>query len=60
MRLPELLPLSFDHIQKLLTLGYHHRDPFDRIIILQAIVENLSVITKDDNFPKYEIKIIWS
>jgi PIN domain nuclease of toxin-antitoxin system len=55
----ELLPITFDHIQKLLTLDFHHRDPFDRIIISQGLVEKLTVITKDDNFPKYNIKIVW-
>jgi PIN domain nuclease of toxin-antitoxin system len=48
----ELLPLTFEHIEKLLTLDYHHRDPFDRIIISQGLVENLFVITKDENFAK--------
>ncbi len=56
----ELLPLTFEHIEKLLTLEYHHRDPFDRIIISQGLVENLTVITKDDNFPIYKIPIVWS
>ena len=55
----ELLPIAFDHIQKLMSLEYHHRDPFDRIIISQGLVENLIIITKDENFPKYNIGVIW-
>jgi PIN domain nuclease of toxin-antitoxin system len=55
----ELLPITFEHIQTLMSLDYHHRDPFDRIIISQGFVENLSIITKDENFPKYNIKIVW-
>jgi PIN domain nuclease of toxin-antitoxin system len=55
----ELLPITFEHIQKLLTLDFHHRDPFDRIIISQGLAEKLTVVTKDDNFPKYNIKIVW-
>jgi PIN domain nuclease of toxin-antitoxin system len=55
----ELLPITFEHIQKLLTLDFHHRDPFDRIIISQGLVEKLTIITKDENFPKYNIKTIW-
>ena len=55
----ELLPITFEHIQKLLTLDFHHRDPFDRIIISQGLVEKLTFITKDENFPKYNIKTIW-
>lgn len=55
----ELLPITFEHIQKLLTLDFHHRDPFDRIIISQGLVEKLIVVTKDENFPKYNVKIVW-
>ena len=56
----ELLPISFDHIQKLLTLESHHRDPFDRIIISQGQVENLKIVTRDENFIKYNVEIIWN
>jgi len=56
----ELLPITFEHIQKLMTLDFHHRDPFDRIIISQGLVEKLAVVTKDENFPKYDIKIVWN
>ena len=56
----ELLPIVFEHIKKLMSLDLHHRDPFDRIIISQGLVENLTVVTKDENFPKYNIKIAWN
>lgn len=52
-------PIGFDHLQKLLTLAYHHRDPFDRIIIAQALTENLTIVSKDENFPKYTDNILW-
>jgi PIN domain nuclease of toxin-antitoxin system len=55
----ELLPITFEHIQKLMTLELHHRDPFDRIIIAQGLTEKLTIVTKDENFPKYKIKIVW-
>lgn len=55
----ELLPLAFEHVQKLLTLEYHHRDPFDRLIIAQGLTENLIIVTKDENFPNYNVKTIW-
>lgn len=55
----ELLPLTFDHIQKLLELDFHHRDPFDRIIIAQGLVEKMTIVTKDENFPKYGVQLIW-
>lgn len=56
----DLMPLTFEHIQQLLTLDLHHKDPFDRIIISQGIVEKLHIVTKDENFPKYKVKIIWN
>jgi len=55
----ELLPITFEHIQKLLTLEFFHNDPFDRIIISQGLVENLTIVTKDENFPKYNVKTVW-
>jgi len=55
----ELLPITFEHLQKLLTLPFHHRDPFDRIIISQGLTEKYTIVTKDENFPKYDVRIIW-
>jgi PIN domain nuclease of toxin-antitoxin system len=53
-----ILPLEISHISYLEKLPFHHRDPFDRIIIAQAIVEKLSVITNDGDFEYYEIDLI--
>ena len=47
----ELLPVLFDHTVQLCSLPHHHGDPFDRIIIAQAITEKFTVISKDKNFP---------
>jgi PIN domain nuclease of toxin-antitoxin system len=55
----ELLPISFLHIQGLLSLDFHHRDPFDRIIIAQAKSEDLIILTKDKEIAKYDIRILW-
>jgi len=41
------------------TLELIHRDPFDRILIAQAIVEKMTIITKDDNIQKYRAKTNW-
>jgi PIN domain nuclease of toxin-antitoxin system len=49
----ELLPVGFEHIQQLLSLPQHHNDPFDRIIIAQAIVEELTIISDDKMFKQY-------
>ncbi len=55
----ELIPICFEHTMELLKLPFHHKDPFDRIIISQAIVENLTIISKDNNFTFYEIDCLW-
>jgi PIN domain nuclease of toxin-antitoxin system len=41
------------------TLPRYHRDPFDRMLIAQAQVEDLSVMTADSHFGKYDVKVVW-
>lgn len=53
------LPITALHAVKVYDLAPHHRDPFDRLIIAQAIVEEMIVLTADRNFEKYPIDIIW-
>lgn len=55
----QVLPLSFNDILIVSQLPFHHRDPFDRIIIAQAITENLTVIGQDKHFEEYDISIFW-
>ena len=56
----DLLPLTFEHTIELTSLDLHHRDPFDRIIISQALAENLTLISKDGNFEKYsKLRLLW-
>ena len=55
----EVLPISFAHIQRLLNLSFHHRDPFDRIIVAQAFTENLTIATKDKAFSEYLVNVFW-
>ena len=52
----QIQPKYFDKIIKLPNI---HNDPFDRLIISQAIIENLVIITKDTIIPKYSVKTIW-
>lgn len=40
-------------------LPFHHRDPFDRLIIAQSISHNIPVLTKDGHFKNYNIQVIW-
>lgn len=55
----EILPITFNHTLKLIDLPLHHRDPFDRLIIAQALAENMAVITRDEKFKNYPINMIW-
>ena len=54
-----LQPLMESHIYGLSQLPHHHRDPFDRLLISQAIAENLTLITRDKQILKYDVKTIW-
>lgn len=54
----EILPILPTHTLYVSTLTFHHKDPFDRMIISQSIVEKLSIITDDGNFADYKIKLI--
>lgn len=54
-----LLPIELSHAAQLSTLPYHHRDPFDRMMIAQAIVEGLLVVSCDKLFDAYPIQRIW-
>ncbi len=55
----EILPISFDDTKVVRDLAFHHRDPFDRIIIAQSITNKLTIITADNNFRKYESEVLW-
>jgi len=56
----QLLNVTFEHFLKLNTLGFYHKDPFDRLIISQGIAENITIITKDEIFKKYKVKTLWN
>jgi PIN domain nuclease of toxin-antitoxin system len=55
----QLLPIQLSHILALATLPFHHNDPFDRLLIAQAQVENLAFITNDSKIQQYGIAIHW-
>ena len=55
----QILPIQFEDIRVLTTLELYHKDPFDRILIAQAIQNDMTMITKDSNFEAYPVKIIW-
>jgi len=55
----ETLPITLDHLLAYEGLLMHHRDPFDRILIAQALEENLPIVTADPFFSRYSVKVIW-
>lgn len=50
-----LLPIQMAHIELVTRLPFHHRDPFDRLIIAQSLVDQIPIIGKDDIFDAYGI-----
>ncbi|MBI1299982.1 PIN domain-containing protein [bacterium] len=54
-----ILPIAVSHAAKLVHLPFHHRDPFDRLIIAQAQVEEIPVVSSDLQFDLYAIERIW-
>ncbi|HXF41055.1 MAG TPA: type II toxin-antitoxin system VapC family toxin [Blastocatellia bacterium] len=55
-----LLPIRMDHLNLVSSLPFHHRDPFDRLLVAQAITEHLPIVSIDDKFDSYSVKRIWS
>ena len=55
----QILQISVDHTVAYEALELIHRDPFDRILVAQALVEQMIIITKDDNIHKYRAKTNW-
>jgi PIN domain nuclease of toxin-antitoxin system len=53
------LSITQQHSLKVYDLPGHHRDPFDRLIIAQAIVEQMTILTADRAFAKYDVEILW-
>lgn len=55
----EILFVSIPHVLPIQTLPFYHRDPFDRLLIAQAITENLTLISRDPKFSPYPIQVVW-
>ena len=55
----EILTIEFEHFEYLINLPFHHKDPFDRVIITQSIIEKMSLISIDDCFKDYQVNLIW-
>jgi PIN domain nuclease of toxin-antitoxin system len=54
-----LLPLELDPVLRVQDLPWHHRDPFDRLIIAQSLFEKIPIVSGDPAFRKYSAKLVW-
>lgn len=55
----QLLPITLDHAAAVETMTFNHKDPFDRLLIAQAAVEKMSVVSIDAAFDAYAVKRLW-
>jgi PIN domain nuclease of toxin-antitoxin system len=54
-----VLPITPMHAEATVQLPYHHKDPFDRMLIAQAIVEGVAIVSSDDAFDAYPVTRLW-
>jgi PIN domain nuclease of toxin-antitoxin system len=54
-----ILPIEFKPVGPLTTLPFHHRDPFDRLLIAQSMVEQMPIVSGDSAFDAYPITRLW-
>ena len=55
----DILDVKLEHVLALGKLPSHHKDPFDRLLIAQADIEEATLIRKDEIFAEYEVKVVW-
>ncbi|UBF25035.1 type II toxin-antitoxin system VapC family toxin [Kovacikia minuta CCNUW1] len=55
----EILPVILSHVLALESILPHHKDPFDRLLVAQAIIEDATLLSKDSIFGSYPVKVIW-
>ena len=53
------LPVGLDHSLKVFHLPLYHHDPFDHLLMAQAMVEGLVILTSDREFAKYPVEVVW-
>lgn len=52
-----LLPIKVEHVEAVRHLPLHHGEPFDRLIIAQAQIEGMTLVSSDGDFPKYDVRL---
>lgn len=53
------LPITLDHAAAVEALPWHHRDPFDRMLVAQALAESAAIVSQDDRLQKYDVPLVW-
>lgn len=56
----DVLRIGLDDLSEVIKLPFHHRDPFDRLIIAQALRKGLTLIAKDAAFASYPVQLLWA
>jgi len=59
MNAVQWLPIETAHCEEVTILPFHHRDPFDRMLIAQAITENMHLLSQDSRLSEYAVNRIW-
>jgi PIN domain nuclease of toxin-antitoxin system len=54
----ELLPVLLRHTRAIESMPHHHRDPFDRMLVAQAVVDGLTIVTADRKLTKYQVALL--
>jgi PIN domain nuclease of toxin-antitoxin system len=54
-----LLDITLRHATRVENMPFHHRDPFDRLIIAQALTEKMTIVSADKTFSRYGAKVLW-
>lgn len=54
-----LLPIDLSHVLGVSDLPHHHKDPFDRLLVAQAMAENLVVLSHDPQIARYPVPVVW-
>jgi PIN domain nuclease of toxin-antitoxin system len=54
-----LVPITVDHAAAYVALPFHHRDPFDRLMLAQAITDGMSIVSADSGLDAYGVKRLW-
>jgi PIN domain nuclease of toxin-antitoxin system len=53
------LPVTLEHAAAVEKLPWHHRDPFDRLLVAQALTEEAAIVSRDEPLSEYGVAIVW-